>query len=377
MHSRNLLIGKEMNWGWQADTPHKDSARADKLFGTFPNTGFAVIVRPMQTTWGMAVAERRGERKEEPCMFDINPGNGTCNISLEGDGNLASVAAGASMSGQRSSILDIRDKGDGTRDEDNGLRQVNTRTSAEILLENIQLHQELRRLRMNALRRDGMVGMGDQAAAMAHEIKQPITAAALDAGACLRWLRHDPPDLPRAREAAARMVNDVKRTAEIVDRVRSLYQLGTFKREPLDLNDVIRGMVPLLRDLATLNSVSVHVELDPELPMVSADFVQLQQVLLNLMLNGIEAMHDVGGELTVTSVITGDGQILVAVNDTGIGLPTGAIDHIFEAFVTTKPEGTGLGLSISRAIVELHGGRLWAGTNGGRGAIFQFTLPGD
>ena len=136
-------------------------------------------------------------------------------------------------------------------------------------------------------------------------------------------------------------------------------------------------MVPLLRDLATLNSVSVHVELDPELPMVSADFVQLQQVLLNLMLNGIEAMHDVGGELTVTSVITGDGQILVAVNDTGIGLPTGAIDHIFEAFVTTKPEGTGLGLSISRAIVELHGGRLWAGTNGGRGAIFQFTLPGD
>ena len=108
----------------------------------------------------------------------------------------------------------------------------------------------------------------------------------------------------------------MKRTAEIVDRVRSLYQLGTFKREPLDVNDVIRGMVPLLRDLATLNSVTVHVELDPELPMVSADFVQLQQVLLNLMINGIEAMHDVGGELTVTSEITGDGHILVVVNDT-------------------------------------------------------------
>jgi signal transduction histidine kinase len=171
------------------------------------------------------------------------------------------------------------------------------------------------------------------------------------------------------------MISDAKRAADIIDRVRSLYQKGTFKREPVDVNDIIRGVVPLLGDLAAQDSVSVHTKLDPELPMVSVDFVQLQQVLINLMINGIEAMHNAGGELTVSSRTAEDGQILVSVSDTGIGLPAGGIDHVFEAFFTTKPEGTGLGLSISRTIVELHGGRLWAGANAGRGATFQFTLP--
>jgi signal transduction histidine kinase len=309
-------------------------------------------------------------------MFDIDPGNGSRDVSFQGrDRHFATVATGILMVGQHSTILDASVKGCGIGDEQNRLRQINARTLAEILLENIQLQQELRRLRMSALHADGIVGMGDHAASLAHEIKQPIAAAASDADVCLRWLRHDPPDLQRARSAATRMINDAKRAADIVDRMRSLYRKGSFKREPVDVNDMIRGIVPLLRDLAAQNSVSVHTKLDPTLPMVSADFVQLQQVLLNLMINGIEAMHETGGELTVTSRTTEDGQILVAVSDVGIGFPVGGINHIFEAFFTTKPEGTGLGLSISRTIVELHGGRLWAGSNAGRGATFQFTLP--
>ncbi|HVN17965.1 MAG TPA: ATP-binding protein [Dongiaceae bacterium] len=307
----------------------------------------------------------------------MNSGIGSHDVSIPVDGRSAAVDVGILMIGQHSSNLGDFENIRGTGDQGGGLRKIDPRTVSEILLENIQLHQELRRLRTSEVHPDGVASMGDQAASLAHEIKQPIAAAALDARVCLRWLRHDPPDLQQAREAATRVVSDAHRAADIVDRVRSLCRMGTFKREPVDANDVIRGIVPLLHDLSAQNSVSVHTGLDPELPMVSADFVQLQQVLINLMTNGIEAMHDTGGELTVTSRTTEEGEIVIAVSDTGIGLPAGEIDQIFEAFFTTKTEGTGLGLSISRAIVELHGGRLWAGTNAGRGATFQFTLPVD
>jgi signal transduction histidine kinase len=134
-------------------------------------------------------------------------------------------------------------------------------------------------------------------------------------------------------------------------------------------------MMVLLHDRANRTSISIRTELDPGLPRIKADRVQLQQVLMNLMLNGIEAMKDVSGELTVTSKRAEDGQLLISVNDSGIGLPRGEMEHIFEAFVTTKPQGTGMGLSISRRIIESHGGRLWATSNSGRGATFQFTLP--
>jgi len=220
-----------------------------------------------------------------------------------------------------------------------------------------------------------VITVGELAASLAHEIKQPIAAAVLNAKTCVRWLQRDSPDVTEACEAASRTVRDATRAADIVDRVRSLYRRGTPQRELVDLNEIIQEMIVLLHDKANRYSIPIRAELTPSLPKVMADRVQLQQVLMNLLLNGIEAMKDMGGELTVTSKRTEDGQLLISVSDSGIGLPVEESERIFEAFFTTKPQGTGMGLSISRTIVESHGGRLWASTNTGRGATFHFSLP--
>ncbi|HXM68594.1 MAG TPA: PAS domain S-box protein [Candidatus Acidoferrum sp.] len=219
--------------------------------------------------------------------------------------------------------------------------------------------------------------MGELAASLAHELKQPIAAALTNAKTCLRWLRRDTPDVPEGCEAALRMINDATRAGEVIDRVRSLYRRETSEREHLDLNEMIREMIVLLQDKANRTSISIRTELDPGLPVITADRVQLQQVLMNLMLNGIEAMKDANGEMTVTSKRTDGGQLLISVSDSGIGLPSGEVDRIFKAFFTTKAQGSGMGLSISRKIIESHGGRLWACANAERGATFQFTLPTD
>jgi signal transduction histidine kinase len=217
--------------------------------------------------------------------------------------------------------------------------------------------------------------MAELAASLAHEVKQPIAAAVMDAKTCMRWLQRDAPDVAEACEAASRMVSDATRTADIFDRVRSLYSRDTPQREMVDVNEIIQEMIVLLRDKANRNSISIRTELDPSLATTTADRVQLQQVLMNLMLNGIEAMNDTSGELTVTSKITAEGQFLISVSDSGIGISPDRADRIFEAFFTTKPQGTGMGLSISRKIIESHGGRLWASANSARGTTFQFTLP--
>lgn len=222
-----------------------------------------------------------------------------------------------------------------------------------------------------------VITVGELAASLAHEIKQPIAAAVMNAKTCARWLQRDTPDIAEACEAASRIVKDTTRAAEIIDRVRSLYSRGTPERELVDLNEIVREMIVLLHDEANRYSIpiSIRAELTPSLPRVMADRVQLQQVLMNLMLNGIEAMKDTGGELTVTSKIADTGQLLVSVSDSGVGLPVEESDRIFNAFFTTKPQGTGMGLSISRTIVESHSGRLWVSANAGRGATFHFSLP--
>jgi signal transduction histidine kinase/CheY-like chemotaxis protein len=217
--------------------------------------------------------------------------------------------------------------------------------------------------------------MGELAASLAHEIKQPIAAAVISAQTCTQWLRREAPDVTEASEAAAAMVAAATRASGIIDRVSSLYRRGTPERELVDLNEIVREMSALLGDTANRNSVSIRTDLDPKLPTTPADRVQLQQVLMNLMLNGIEAMQDTGGELTVASKRTEDGQLLISVSDTGIGLSSDEAERIFEAFFTTKPRGTGMGLSISRRIIASHGGHLWASPNTGRGATLQFTLP--
>jgi signal transduction histidine kinase len=219
--------------------------------------------------------------------------------------------------------------------------------------------------------------MGELAASIAHEIKQPITAALMNAKTCTRWLRRDTPDVAEACEAASRMVNDATRAADIIDGVRSLYRRDTAKQELLDLNEIIREIIVLLHDKVSRTSISIRSDLEPGLPPITADRVQLQQVLLNLTLNGMEAMKDSTGELTITSQRTEDGQLRVSVSDSGIGIAPEQVNKIFDAFFTTKPQGTGMGLSISRRIIESHGGRIWASAHSGRGTTFHFTLPAD
>jgi C4-dicarboxylate-specific signal transduction histidine kinase len=218
--------------------------------------------------------------------------------------------------------------------------------------------------------------MGELSAALAHEINQPISAAMTNASSCLRWLDREQPDLEGARAAASRIFGDAKRAAEIINRVRGFFRKGLVTREHLDVNEVIREMEILLRNEAIRHSVTIQTKLAADLPLITADRVQLQQVLMNLMINGIDAMKAVDGprQLTLGTQNHGNEQLLVSVEDTGIGLPPNQAGQIFDAFFTTKEYGTGMGLRISRTIIEAHGGRLWATDNYPRGASFHFTL---
>jgi PAS domain S-box-containing protein len=217
--------------------------------------------------------------------------------------------------------------------------------------------------------------MGEMVASLSHELAQPIMASTVNAKASLRWLQHDPPELTRVREGTEKIVEAGTLAAEIIDRLRSLYKNVPPKRELLAINGVIGEMVQMLRSEANEHAVSMRTDLAADLPKVTADRVQLQQVLMNLMLNSIEAMRETGGVLTVKSQSDEDGQIEVSIHDTGPGLPPSKADQIFDAFFTTKPQGSGMGLAISKSIIESHGGRIWANGNGGRGATFHFTLP--
>jgi PAS domain S-box-containing protein len=221
--------------------------------------------------------------------------------------------------------------------------------------------------------------MGELTASLAHEIKQPISAAVTDARTCLRWLTRDDPDIAEAREAAARIVKDVMHAADIINSISLLFKKGTLQREVVDVNELIREMIVLLRNEAARYSISIHSDLAEDIPRVMADRIQLQQVFMNLMLNGIDAMKDVctARELTIRSQRVQDGQLMISVSDTGIGLPLKQPEQIFSAFFTTKAHGTGMGLPISRSIIESHGGRLWATSNSERGASFHFTLPNE
>jgi PAS domain S-box-containing protein len=239
------------------------------------------------------------------------------------------------------------------------------------------LEQERGRLRQleTELAHTNRVSMlGEMAASLAHEIKQPIAAAMTSANSCIAWLAHEPPNLDRARAAAAKIDKYGNRAAEIIDHIRSLYKKSPPQSELIDVNEIVHEIFTLLQGEAVRYSIAMRSELAGELPKIKADRVQLQQVFMNLMLNAIEAMRDEGGELTVNSQRQ-DGQLLFSVSDTGPGLPTGNVDQIFSAFFTTKPQGSGMGLAISRSIVESHGGRLWTTANDGRGATFHFTLP--
>jgi PAS domain S-box-containing protein len=236
--------------------------------------------------------------------------------------------------------------------------------------------ERLRQLEAELAHIDRVNTMGELTASLAHEVNQPIAAAMTNANTCVRWLAGEKPDIEEAREAAKRIVKDATRAAEIIGRIRMLFKKSVPERDLLDVNEVINDIVVLLRNEATRHGISVRTELGTGLPAVMGDRIQLQQVLMNLMINGIDALKvvDSSRQLTLISRRDGDAQILISVADTGVGLP-GRREDIFDAFFTTKPQGTGMGLAISRSIIESHGGRLWATSNCERGAVFHFTLP--
>jgi PAS domain S-box-containing protein len=237
--------------------------------------------------------------------------------------------------------------------------------------------ERLRQARMELAHVNRVTTMGELTASLAHEVNQPIAAAVTSANSCLHWLAAEVPNLDKARAAAARIVKDGTRAAEIISRIRVLFQKGAPQLELVDLNEVIEEMIVLLRGETMRNSISVRTDLATDLPQVMGDRVQLQQVMMNLMINGIDAIKSVDGtrELVIGSRRAESEQLLVSVSDTGVGLPPGQAEQIFNPFFTTKPHGTGMGLRICRSIVESHGGRLWASGNSPRGTTFQYTLP--
>jgi len=245
------------------------------------------------------------------------------------------------------------------------------------ITESKRAEEALRQAQADLARANRVTTMGELTASLAHEVNQPIGAAITDANTCLRWLTRDQPDLEEARAAASRMVKDGKRAGEIIGRIRVLFQKGTPEREWVDVNEVIREMIVLLHNEITQHSISVRTELARDLPRVMGDRVRLQQVMMNLIMNSIDAMKDVAGtrEIGIKSQPAENEQLLVSVSDTGVGLPPKQADQIFNAFFTTKSHGTGMGLRISRSIVESHGGRLWAADNAPSGASFHLTLP--
>ena len=239
-----------------------------------------------------------------------------------------------------------------------------------------QEREKLHQLQADLARINRVSTMGELTASLAHEIRQPIAAAVTDANTCLRWLGRADPDLEEGREAARRVVTDVTRAADIITSIGVLFKKGAVPREIVDVNELIREMIGMLRSEAKRHSISMRTELDPDLPQVVAERVQLQQVLMNLMLNGIDAMKDTSGahELTIKSAAD-DAHLVISVSDTGAGLLPEHVDQIFNAFFTTKDHGIGMGLPISRSIVESHGGRLWATHNPRYGATFPSRCP--
>jgi PAS domain S-box-containing protein len=235
--------------------------------------------------------------------------------------------------------------------------------------------ERLRRLEAQLAHTNRLSMLGELTASLAHEINQPIGAAIASAGAGLRWLDREQPALQQVREAFMRIKDDGKRAADIISGLKAFYRKeASPQRVMLDVNEVVREMLVLLHQEADRHSVVMRTVLAPDLPVVRADRVQLQQVLMNLMVNGIEAMRETGGSLVIRTE-TVESWLKVSVSDTGVGIPADQMEQIFSAFVTTKAAGTGMGLAISRTIIESHDGKLWAEANPGPGATFCFTVP--
>jgi PAS domain S-box-containing protein len=260
----------------------------------------------------------------------------------------------------------------------NVCRDITERKRAEA--EARENDRRYREMQMELAHANRVATMGQLTASIAHEVNQPIAATVTNAQAALRWLRAGPSNLEEVQKALTSIVKDGDRAGEVINRIRALINKAPPRKDRLEINGVILEIIELTRGEAGKNGISVLTELADQLPVVEADRVQLQQVLLNLIVNALEAMgatNEGPRELLISTGNVESSGVVVAVRDSGPGLDAAMLERVFESFYTTKPTGLGLGLSICRSIIEAHGGRLWASTNQRRGATFQFALPAD
>jgi signal transduction histidine kinase len=246
------------------------------------------------------------------------------------------------------------------------------------LTEHVLASEALREAQMALAHANRVTTMGELAASIAHEVNQPLAAVVANAEACLRWLDRETPDLDAARRSVEWIIDDGNRASEVIRRVRALANKAEIEKVPLDVNDLVSEVISLVQRELISHRVTLRTEFAPALPMILGDRVQLQQVMINLVMNGIEAMQsttDRPRELVIRSGQDDAHGVLVSVTDCGVGISAENADRLFNAFFTTKSSGMGMGLSICRSIVEAHGGRLWATANVAHGATFQFTLP--
>jgi len=241
-----------------------------------------------------------------------------------------------------------------------------------------QAQEDLRNTQGELAHVNRVMTMGELTASIAHEVNQPLSAIIASGDSCSAWLSNDPPNLDKARAAASRIIQAATQASEIVQRLRALFKKTTSMTASVDMNAVIEDTISLIHHETERNKISLRTELDPGVPSVSGDRVQLQQVILNLAMNGIEAISGLDTEpkrLMIRSTLSNTQELLVSVEDTGLGIETEHLDRLFAPFFTTKSQGIGMGLPICRSIIEAHGGRLWAEKNEPRGAAFHFTLP--
>jgi len=256
------------------------------------------------------------------------------------------------------------------------LRQTNQQLVAEIA-ERQRAEEAYREAQAELARVGRMSALGTLAASISHEVNQPLAAVVTNADACSMWLASDPPNLEEVRAAVDSIAREGTRASDVIRRIRAMFTKAGSEMASVEINDLIGEVAGLMQDEISKNAVELHLELRDGLPATIADRVQLQQVIVNLVQNGIEAMtavEDRPRRLIIRSDVTPAGEILVAVSDSGIGIEAKDQKRIFNAFFTTKAQGMGMGLSISHSIIEAHGGRLWASSNGVHGATLQFTL---
>jgi C4-dicarboxylate-specific signal transduction histidine kinase len=261
-------------------------------------------------------------------------------------------------------------------------RTAELRSSNAELRRSIQAHQKaeqaLLETRAELAHLSRSFTMGELTSSIAHEVNQPLTAVVTYGHACVEWLSANPPNLGEARRSAERIIEDGTRAGDVLSRIRSSFRKDPPTRQWVNMNELIQELVLFVRGETTMHRISIRAELAPDLPRLMGDRVQLQQVVLNLLLNAIDAMRrspNHPSEIAIRSGVHDSGGVQITVEDSGVGLSPEIADRIFQPFFTTKPQGIGMGLSISRSIVESHAGRLWAEPRPSRGAIFRFTIP--